>query len=237
MKITITPRTVLARLILIIVVLLLANLFVIFLNLYIQYGDPLGWTNVFNFEAEMNVPTLFSSFLLTLSAILLAIIATTHKRLGSSHLPWFGLAFVFLFLAIDETVGIHERIAAPTSQLMHTSGLLHFSWVIPYGIAVAIFCIIYMRFLVNLPRRTMIFFIVSGVTYVSGSLGLEMISAPQYELHGVDGLIYMLIVSCEESLEMLGVVIFIYALLQYITEQFEGLTISTEQSPEYFRSN
>lgn len=225
MNIAIAPRTVLTRFLLVIIFLLLANLIAIFLKLNFYHNDVYGLTRLFNFSAEKNIPTLFSSFALVLSATLLSVIAATHKKLGSSHLPWLGLVVVFLFLAIDETASLHEKLTLPIRESLNTSGLLYFAWVIPYGTALALFSMLYSRFLINLPRKTMILFVVSGVTYVSGAIGLEMIGGLQADSYGNNNLIYLLIVTCEEFLEMLGTVIFIYALLLYITEQFEELTI------------
>jgi len=175
---------------------------------------------------EKNVPTLYSSFALILCAMLLSIIALKHKRLGSSYLPWFGLAFIFLFLSIDEIASIHENLIKPTRSTFNTSGLLYYAWVIPYGIALVVFLLAYLKFLMNLPRKIMMLFIISGVIYVSGALGFELIGGLHADSHGTNNLMYSFITTCEEFLEMLGVIIFIYSLLYYIISEFKLLTIN-----------
>jgi hypothetical protein len=201
---------------------------------YFWYSDVYGLTNFFRFDAEMNIPTLFSSLALALSASLLLVISVAHKKLGSSHLLWAGLAVIFMFLTIDETSSFHERLSEPIRQSLNTSGLLYFAWVIPYGIALTVFCLLYFRFLLNLPRKTMTLFVASSAIYVSGALGLEMISALHAEIYGIENLAYQLITTVEESLEMTGIVIFIYALLAYITDELTGLTMMVEKPAQFF---
>lgn len=225
MNIAIAPRKVLNKSLTFIFFLLIANLIVVFSQAYFVFDDVHGLTRLFSFSAEKNIPTLFSSLALILSAALLLVIATTHKKLKASYLPWLGLTFVFLFLAIDETASIHEKLTLPVRESLNTSGFLYFAWVIPYGIALAILWALYSKFLINLPRRTMILFFISGLIYVSGAMGLEMIGGLRADLHGSDDLVYLLIVTCEEFLEMLGIVIFIYALLLYMAEHLKGLRI------------
>lgn len=237
MNMAIVPRTIFTRFLLFTFFLLIANLIVIFSQAYFVFDDVHGLTRLFNFSAEKNIPTLFSSLALALSAALLSIIATTHKRLKAPYLPWFGLTIVFLFLAIDETASIHEKLTLPVRESLNTSGLLYFAWVIPYGMALAVFWVLYSRFLINLPRRTMILFVLSGLTYVLGAIGLEMIGGLRADLHGSDDLVYLLIVTCEEFLEMLGIVIFIYALLSYMAEHLKELRIVVDHMPSHEDSN
>ena len=46
-----------------------------------------------------------------------------------------------------------------------------------------------------------------------GAIGVELIGGRYLELHGVENLTYAMITTVEESLEMAGVIIFIWALL------------------------
>lgn len=136
------------------------------------------------------------------------------------------MAFIFLFLSIDETALLHERIGKSVKELINTSGFFHYAWVIPYGVALIVILIGYLNFLKKLPRNIMILFMVSGAIYISGALGFEMAGGRHHELYGDDTLLYSLLYTCEEFLEMLGILIFIYALLMYIKSQFKSLTIT-----------
>ncbi len=224
LSLEITPKAILAGLSVFIVFLLLANLAMILLTFHFQYDDVHGLTRVFSFSDEKNIPTLFSSFGLIFCAALLGVIAVRRKKSGSSYLPWSGLAVVFLFLSIDETASLHEKFTIPIREALNTTGLLYFAWVIPYGVALIFFGLLYSRFLIGLPRRTMVLFMISGTIYIAGAMGLEMVGALRAATHG-DDLIYQLIVTCEEFLEMLGIIVFIYSLLAYIVEPLERLKI------------
>ncbi len=224
LSLEITPRVVLAGLSVFIVFLLLANLAVILLTFHFQYDDVHGLTRLFNFSDEKNIPTLFSSLGLIFCAALLVVIAVMRKKSGSSYWPWSGLAVVFLFLSIDETASLHEKFTIPIREALNTSGAFYFAWVIPYGVALLFLGLLYLRFLMSLPRRTIVLFIISGTIYVAGAMGLEMVGALRADTHG-DDLIYQLIVTCEEFLEMLGIIVFIYSLLAYIVEPFKQLKI------------
>lgn len=219
-------KNIFINLLYIIFILLFANVVGIVTKLYFGHGRIYGLFQLFDFNSEKNIPTLYSSFILITASILLSFIASTHKRLGSSYFYWLGLAIVFLFLSIDETVMIHEHLTVPVRQLLNTSGLFRYAWVIPYGIGLVMFVIIYLKFLISLPKTIMILFVVSGTTFVLGAMGFEMLGGWYHGLYGRENLAYSFIYTCEEFFEMLGVAMFIYTLLLYITSQFKFLTIS-----------
>ncbi len=85
-------------------------------------------------------------------------------------------------------------------------------------VAVVIFALAYLKFLLNLPPRIRDLFIIAGLTYVSGALLIEAISADQWYLNDGTSLLYSSIGSLEELCEMLGGVVFIYALLLHIEQ-------------------
>jgi hypothetical protein len=171
------------------------------------------------------VPTSYSALALLICAILITEIGLRHQRAGESALLWYGLAFVFLFLAFDEFVTIHERLTVYTRDALDTSGVFYFAWVIPYGMALAALVALYLRFLLKLPRRTMALFVVSGLTFVTGAIGFEMLGGLIDERQGTDSVWYAVAFTVEEMSEMLGIALFIYALLDYIEVSFETFTI------------
>ncbi len=220
MTITYEPKKVAVFLGILIVCLIMANMVGIVSKYY--FGD--SRIALFDLDREENVPTLYSSSTLLLCAGLLAVIATARKRQGrGDYLYWAGLAVVFLFLSIDETAGLHERLIKPLRSALHTSGILFYAWVIPYGIFLIAMMLIYLRFLFSLAVRFRYLIIFAGILYVAGALGGELIGGYWVELHGVENITYALITTCEESLEMAGVLVFIYALMSYITSELNDL--------------
>jgi len=229
LNIEIYPRNIFTKFLYLILILLFANVIGIVSKFYFGHGHIYGLIPLFDFNSEKNIPTLYSSFALVFVSILLSFIAAIHKRKGSFYFSWLGLAIIFLFLSIDEIASIHERFGAPVRESLNTSGLLFFAWVIPYGIALMVFVIAYFKFLISLPKKIMTLFVVSGATFVAGAIGFELLGGRQFELYGKNNLIYSFLYTCEEFLEMLGIVIFIYTLLSYIASQFKFLTITINE--------
>lgn len=223
MKIELSPKIIARNLSMIIGFLLLAHVVVVFVTLLSGHDSIHGLIPLFHFGGESNIPTLYSSVALLICSMLLFLIAVNHKKNGSPYFYWMGLALLFLLLSIDETASIHEKSGAPVRALLKTSGLLYYGWMIPYGIAAVVVAALYIRFLLRLPRKTMFLFILSGVIFVVGAVGFEMLGGWRHEAQGINNALYYLFVTFEELFEMFGIVIFIYALLAYIGDVFGDL--------------
>ena len=216
MYINIIPKVVLRYLLSLTFLLLIANVAV--LTFYTITNSNSVIISYFDFDSEGNFPTMYSSILLILSSILLILIALEKKRNNLKYWYWSGLALIFSFLAVDEFVEIHEHVNAFINTHTNISGLLFYPWVIPYTIFLLIFIIIYWNFLVKLPKSIRKLFTLSGLVYVVRSIGVEILGGLQHELHGNYNITYYFLYSLEESLEMVGINLFIYTLLQYLKQ-------------------
>jgi hypothetical protein len=225
MIINLNPKKILYSLFIFIFVLFLLNFLVLFIKFYFGYGRLLGLIPLFDFDKEMNIPTLYSCFTLICSSMLLAIISFKQKQLKNPYLSWLFLALIFLFLSVDEMASIHESLTDPTSDFFNATGIFTFSWVIPYSALVVIFSLVYLRFLIRLPKRIMVLFIISGITFITGAIGFEILEAWQLDLFGRNRL-QAVFYTCGELLEMIAIALFIYSLLLYIIDEFNGLTIN-----------
>lgn len=226
MSYTFLPKDILKKNLYIILFLLFANIFGIAVNLYFDH-TLYGLTSLFDFDTERNIPTLYSSIALIVSSLLLLFISVMHKQLKLSYLPWAGLSLIFFFLAIDEISSIHELLIDPARETFDATGLLYYAWVIPYGIGLLIFIATYSRFLFKPPKETMILFITSELIFVLGAIGFELIGGKTAE-HGIstdNTMIISFFYTCEETLEMLGIAIFIYTLISYIVNDLENITV------------
>jgi hypothetical protein len=171
------------------------------------WGNGYGLVRLVCLSEEGNLPTWYSANLLALCSLLLAMVAA-GKRGQRHHRHWQALAIIFLYISIDEAVCIHEML----NQFIDLPGIFYFGWVIPAGVLVTIFWLSYLRFLIELPARTRLGFLISGATYVGGALGVELVLGYWSALHGTENLGYGLIDALEETLEMLGASMFIYTL-------------------------
>lgn len=181
---------------------------------------------VFDFDVEGNLPTLYSFFNLLLSSALLHLIASHCKEVNRSLYPsWLSLSFIFLFLAFDELLSIHEKLGVVFKEVFDTSGFFHYAWVIPYGIAVFALLILYTKFLFKLPKNTLSLFLLAGGLFILGAIGFEMIGGNHMSQFGGHNLMTALYYTCEELFEMIGISVFIYALLIHITVN-QGQSVS-----------
>ena len=112
------------------------------------------------------------------------------------------------------------------SALDITSGLLFFAWVIPYGIALFIFLAAYLKFTIELPARTRLLFVSAGCIYVTGAIGFELLGGHHYALYGQENLMYIVLSTSEELFEMGGIVVFVHALLSYVSLELKDLRIT-----------
>lgn len=185
--------------------------------------------SLFDINGEQNFPALYSWSALLFSAMLLATIAQIKKINGERYvLYWRGLAIIFAFLSIDEAMSIHEKFMDPLQARFNTSGIFHYAWVIPAGILVIIFGLTFYKFFAALPSKTKRLFLIAGVVYVTGALGLEMVAGIYAEDSGEQNIVIAALTSIEEFMEMSGIAIFIYALLTYINTHLKGWSVKIE---------
>jgi hypothetical protein len=170
---------------------------------------------MFDLNSEGNFPTLYQVGALITTSMLLFFVGMIKKRQRDKYaIHWMVLGGIFFLMSYDEASQMHERLNAVTRSFLPESSMdfLFFAWVIPYAILALTIGFIYIRFLMNLPKRTAILFIIAGAIFVTGAIGLEMVTS---YYRGVVLVIHM-VVTIEETLEMLGIVFFIYAILDYI---------------------
>lgn len=162
---------------------------------------------------EHNLPTWYAVILHAACAGLLLVHGLSLRgqpaTRGAGPARWLILSGLFAFISLDELVQIHEA----ASDWFDTSGVLYFGWVIPAGALVAALGLWYLPFLRALPGRTRRRFIVAGATFVSGALLMELPLGYWTELAGADNLVYAGIDWVEETLELVGVSLFLLALL------------------------
>jgi hypothetical protein len=184
------------------------------------------FAKAFNVDREKNIPTAYSGFGLLLSSILLAVIAYAKKLDNDRYTRhWIMLSGLFLYLCLDEVGKLHERLIDPMHDLIHGTGFLYFGWIVPASILVALIGLYYLKFLFHLPIKFRKLFILSAVVFLGGALGMESIGGYYVSHYTIDDMIYQSEATIEESLEMLGIVMFIHALLSYIVVSFKDLII------------
>jgi hypothetical protein len=227
MKFHLRKSKVLRNLFIAIALLILGNLFSIYL-LFNTVGLESKVTRLLvkllNVNLEANLPTYFSALVLLGDAILLALIAYGSKAIGGKFWHWIGLSSIFVFISLDEMIQIHEQLRAPMEALFNTSGLLYFAWFIPYIGVTILMAIAYFKFIMRLPKRILKLFILTAILFISGAVGMEMFGGMHTEIHGEKTVTYAFMYSFEECLEMSGAALFFYALISYIEMRFKTMS-------------
>jgi hypothetical protein len=197
---------------------------------------------------DSSIPTWYSSIALLMCSVLLATIAATKKRQSERYgTHWGVLSGIFLILSIDEVARIHETVGDVIYPLADSagftpSGFIYYVWVVPGAVFVLVVLVVYVRFLLHLPKRTLLLFLVAGGVFVVGAIGVEMLgSRLVFDVVQSGGaqnasvntrVMIVVAIAIEELLEMLGIVIFVYALLSYMGFAAKEVTLRIRPDDE-----
>jgi hypothetical protein len=180
------------------------------------------FASTFNLDNECNVPTFYETFAMLGCAVLLRVIAGVERQAGGRwSRQWTFLSIIFLGLAADEFLSFHEEI----NSRLHISFFI-WSWVAVGIVFVIVVALIFFRMILRLPSPTRGLFILAAFIYLSGALGLETVASYYTpEWGGYDSWTYAFCATAKEFLEMMGIVVFIYALLRYLTQDGRKLLV------------
>ncbi|RDV15340.1 hypothetical protein DXT99_09780 [Pontibacter diazotrophicus] len=179
----------------------------------------------FNMDFEQTLPTYVSTINLFIASALLALVSKFKRSIQDKYwLHWSILSFGFLFLSIDESISLHELLVdSVILDLFNISEQFHIGSSILILSCAVISILFFSKFVLHLPNKTKVRFIISGVIFVFGAAGMEAIGG--YILSdGYQKVAYNIGVIIEESLEMTGVLLFIRAVLYYIKENLLEIT-------------
>jgi len=197
--------------------LVLASIGVEIITRFTWDSRVLGLGPRFNLNREYNIPSFFSAILLLISGVLFGIIAIVKSdRNDRFKVYWSLLSFIFLFLAVDESTSIHEMFSDPLRELLDMGGIFYYAWILIAIPLIILFVVGYWRFFKHLPRETIINIGLAFLIFISGAIVLEMLGGWYENQFGDRDLMYDVIVTIEESLEMTGSILLIRALLTFI---------------------
>ena len=185
-----------------------------------------NWLLPFNMDREFNIPTLFSSTIMLACAYILNEIKKVSEKLPSKD--WRLLSKIFIFLAIDEFFQIHEIFIIPDLR-PYLSPALGSTWVMPYTALVIYLGWRFSKFLRSLGQRTRRKFIQSATIFLSGAIGMEMVGSylVRTGIIRLHSIWYGSITGIEELLEILGLIMFLIALANYLIKKNGAIHIST----------
>ena len=193
-------------------------------DLYIKIFEEI--VELFNLDMENNLPTWYSTISLFFCSIILLLIGLVKKNVGDKfYLHWIILSIIFTILSLDENIQLHEKTIDPLRNFFNSSGIFYFAWTIPAIFLLLFLFFFFLKFLINLPKKSRILFLFSGSIFILGSIGGELVGGYWTSKFDQENLVYALITNFEEILEMTGILFFIYALLDYMSLHLIDLRI------------
>lgn len=216
----IVPRLVLRWVIVTIVVLTAASLFGQYMRFEHGFGGMWGFVPMFDMEREANIPTLFSSHLLLAASALLFVVARMSRLTGDRMTRrWWILAVIFAMMSVDEIVSLHEYLGQRVPDVEGFGGIFYYQWVIPATILVILVGLYYLPLVrqVDNPHRRRI--VLAGLIYIGSVIGVELAESAVASRTGDETMPYQVLAALQESGEMLGVAVFIWALLHFIASR------------------
>jgi hypothetical protein len=169
----------------------------------LQVADPgsapiaaLRW---FDVNSERNVPTAWSACLLLGSSVLAAVVALRSP--DSVDRAWLLVAAVTAFLALDESLELHERLGAAGAAV--SGNALHFAWVVPGALLATAVGAVLLGGLRRQPWQVRRRLVVAGAVYLTGALVLETVSGLVLRSR-LPAEAYVVVTAAEELLEMTG---------------------------------
>lgn len=185
-----------------------------------------GLVPLFDLDQEKNIPTFFATLLAIVASGLLLLISLVKKQMQRPWKLWVSLSALFLLVAVDEFIGIHEQLTQPVRALLDAKGLLYFAWIIPYAFLTMLLAGIYGRFVLGMPANIRNGLLLSATLFLVGALGLEMLSGMLFEYSNqTRTMLYGTLSTLKESLEMAGLILFIHTLLCYIEDVQKNILI------------
>jgi hypothetical protein len=221
-NIRLIPRSVVPKLLLIVAGLIgLSLIGRLLLCYYAHIPGIKSLAHQFYLDEEFNIPALYSALAIGFAAALLYAISRFEALKQSAQArSWKILAGIFLYLSMDELNSFHEILIEPLRRRFGLSGLFYYAWVLPAIALVIVFVLGFMKFLWQLNRSTRYRFLAAGGIFVLGAVGFEMLGATVVDRLGEAGVVfnplYQALMTTEETLEMLGIIGFIDALLRYL---------------------
>ena len=190
------------------------------------YPSVYGLRPRFDLDGEATLGAYVSALMLLAAAALLALIAAAEGRRNAPFRRyWAVLSLGFFWLALDEAVALHELLNRPIRELLGAPSFAA-AWTLAGGLIVLLVAVFLAPVLRALDPRRARLFVLAGGLYVGGAVGVEYLGGMLIEGGLRDSWLWSLELVVEEGAEMVGIAIFLYALLDHLRASGLQLRIS-----------
>lgn len=206
--------------------LLLLNFLSIFLAINHDGSNTLESfiIRLFDFNQEANIPSFFSSLQFLTASILLLVITIYKKTSGKKYIGWLGMTLLFFLLMVDEAVSIHEFLLGFLVEKYNSSTFFYYVSLFAFGLVLLGIVLIYIPFFNHLNRKLLFSMLLSAGVFLLGAIVFETIGNNTLDTDGLS-FGYRLIYTIEETLEMLGLAIFINTLNWYVAIKMQKISV------------
>ncbi len=192
------------------------------LNWYVyfqQNGQLYELSNRFDFDDESSVPTWIAQALfLAISAT--AFIAAYVQKFTAPRRLWVFIGTVSLLFSLDEVASLHEyalqtlhvvayQDAKPTEYAN--------AWLLVLPFLTLIAGWVTWKIWLHFPKKTLVLFVISGLVFISGAVLIDLFTSV------VDRETFLhqgILVGIEETAELLGTSVALYAIIQYLESHY-----------------
>lgn len=176
---------------------------------------------LFDSNEKVNFPTGYKLVALLGCTVLLWLVGMAKEQEGDRFARhWVVLSLIFGFLFLDEMAYLHQTLSGMLERHASFGGSLKFPWVAVYLPLLAVLAFAYWRFFWSLQPRFRWLFLIAAICFAGGSGGIEIFKGVAVNEAGFQSLRFGLLAALSDSLEEVGLLVFLYALLTYL-----GLTV------------
>ncbi len=175
-------------------------------------------TSLFDLDTEMSFGNWFSSAVLLLGGLLTLVCAAGRPIADQRWNAWWWiLGGWMMILSMEEVAGIHESLNSEPAFRAFWG-----QWAVPGAILALVVCLAFVPFLMMLPGRTRRWLIASAIIYFAGAVGVELATVGYEQRNELGTLAYNVWNGVEEGLEMTGVILYLYTVLDYMADHATG---------------
>lgn len=192
----------------------------------------LVFSMLFELNTQETISTWYTLILFLFAAIFSGFITWDHtERRQPFARHWGYLTIVFVLMCIDEFVMLHNRVLTGVGEFAGGGdGVFHYAWVIPGLLIVAGFALFFLPFFRKLPRKPLLGIAGGLAIFVTGAVGIEMITGWLISNYDLLVLHVLLLTTVEELTEMIGMCIVIWGLAHYIRDH-TAISIRLDSPP------